>query len=65
MNKRIIIAGLIIILLGALVTGFFAVDLESAVCYSGTGDQCEGPCCIANVHTCVAGPCWAFVPPLE
>jgi hypothetical protein len=65
MRKKIITAGLSIILLLFLFIGFYAIGLESATCSSSTGDICVGQCCIANFHTCVAGPCSTFMPPLK
>lgn len=57
MKKKLVIVALSFILVFSLFIGFSSIKLESAVCYSDTGDKCEGECCIANPFWCKAGPC--------
>ena len=57
MKKKVLIGIILSICVCLLFIGYSSLNLESAACYSGTGDKCEGQCCVGNPFWCVAGPC--------
>lgn len=61
-RKKLLIGFLAAVLAISLFIGIASLMLDSAVCYSGRGDKCEGECCIGNPFWCIAGPCSAFIP---
>ncbi|MCK4762772.1 MAG: hypothetical protein KAW12_11310 [Candidatus Aminicenantes bacterium] len=57
MKKKLAVAVCALIVLCVLTMGFFSLQTEAATCTSGSGDMCEGECCISNPFWCKAGPC--------